>query len=295
MILVKLTGGLGNQLFQYSLGRRLSIEHNEPLFIDTSWYATQSLRSYRLTHFNIQAEQATSTQIRRFTSKNVFYRLQRVLINRFLPEARHWHTLREKTSFVFDETIVKHTGNLLLRGYWQNHRYFAPVADIIRDDLTIIPSPSPPNQQMLDHITSVNAVSLHIRRGDYVHNPHTNAVHGLIPLDYYHRASSLIAEQIEHPHFFIFSDEPVWAVKNLDLSYNTTIVDINDVNTDYEDLRLMMQCKHHIIANSSFSWWGAWLAPSVDKIVITPSRWQTARQLSSDDDMMLPSWTRLKI
>ncbi|MBT9150861.1 MAG: O-antigen biosynthesis glycosyltransferase WbnK [candidate division WS2 bacterium] len=135
-------------------------------------------------------------------------------------------------------------------------------------------------------------MSLHIRRGDYVFNLHTNQFHGTCDLDYYFRCVEYLTTKVKNPHFFIFSDEPEWARNNLKLSYPTTLVDHNEADKNYEDLRLMSQCKYHIIANSTFSWWGAWLSQNPEKIVFAPKRW-----LKSDDynpkDLMPDKWIKV--
>ena len=149
-----------------------------------------------------------------------------------------------------------------LKGYWQSERYFKSVETAIRDDFRIVTPPLPENAAILTELAQMPAISLHIRRGDYVSNSRTNATHGTCTLDYYARAVELIAGKMaEKPVIFTFSDDPAWVRENLTLPHEMRVMEHNDSDHNYEDLRLMSACRHHIIANSSFSWWGAWLNP----------------------------------
>ena len=148
------------------------------------------------------------------------------------------------------------------------------------------------NLEMVRRITSSRAVSVHIRRGDYVSNPITRAYHGLCGPDYYSRAVEQISNTVDSPNFFVFSDDKAWAKENFDSGFQTTFVSINDDNQDYADLSLISMCRHHIIANSSFSWWGAWLCNDPGKIVIAPRDW--FRGANHDTSDLLPdTWVQL--
>ncbi|HET6995265.1 MAG TPA: alpha-1,2-fucosyltransferase, partial [Chitinophagaceae bacterium] len=125
----------------------------------------------------------------------------------------------------------------------------------------------------LDEIRSVNAVSIHVRRGDYVNDKETNAVHGVCSIDYYREAINRLSGEISEPRFYIFSDDMDWARANLPISPHLAVYVDNNQMASHEDLRLMSSCKHHIIANSSFSWWGAWLSDYAGKKVIAPRNW----------------------
>ena len=133
---------------------------------------------------------------------------------------------------------------------------------------------------------------MHIRRGDYVSNPTTNKLHGTCSLEYYHNAVDIIAAKVSNPHFFIFSDDHEWARNNFKIDYPLTFVAHNNAGKNYEDMRLMSLCKHHIIANSSFSWWGAWLGSNPKKIVCAPRGWFKDKSLNTND--IIPSdWSRI--
>ncbi len=272
MILIELLGGLGNQLFQYAAAKRLSIEKNLLLKLDIQGFQSYTLRTYKLNHFAVTAEIATTEEINYFTNPSIVGKASRWVERRFFPFYNR-RIYYEQKQFQFEPEFLQTRKNVYLRGYFQSEKYFKPIENLIRQEFTIKTPPNDTNVEMAQRVGEVNAVSLHIRRGDYVSNSTTNAVHGVLSLDYYHQAAKQIAVSVPQPHFFIFSDDPTWVSENLKLAYPMTFVDHNDASHDYEDLRLMSLCKHHIIANSSFSWWGAWLAEFPDKMVFAPKRW----------------------
>jgi hypothetical protein len=145
---------------------------------------------------------------------------------------------------------------------------------------------------MLAEIRSQNSVCLHVRHGDYITDPRVNVVHGIVGLDYYQRAMENLRRRLSSPSFYIFSDDPDWARDQLRPPGLTTCVAHNLGKCDHEDLRLMRACRHFIIANSSFSWWGAWLSTSPQKVVIAPEKWLRASYYSPTD-IVPESWIRL--
>ena len=145
------------------------------------------------------------------------------------------------------------------------------------------------NQLILDKILETNSVSLHIRRGDYVSLDYVNKIHGVCALDYYKRAIEYITKRVNPPHFFLFSDDIDWVVENLKMEHPFTVVDINK-GKGWLDMNLMKQCKHNIIANSSFSWWGAWLNENPQKIIIAPEKWTARKQKC---DIVPLGWVKL--
>jgi hypothetical protein len=148
------------------------------------------------------------------------------------------------------------------------------------------------NARMIEEIQDVQSVAVHVRRGDYITNPNNFASLGLCPLEYYEDANDFIEQHVKNPHFFIFTDDPEWAREHMKFSGPTKVVDHNLGKADYEDLRLMTHCRHFIIANSSFSWWGAWLASNPDKIVIAPKTWFMTDSFPPED--RIPGgWIRL--
>ena len=182
-------------------------------------------------------------------------------------------------------------GSAYLLGYWQSEKYFADYSDEIREDFTFKSPLSERNSDLANQISSVNSVSVHVRRGDYVTNA-KNAFIGVCPLSYYEQATELIKSRVESPVFFVFSDDMDWVKSNLKLDVKTVMVNHNSGSESYNDMRLMSMSKHHIIANSSFSWWGAWLNPNPEKIVIAPKKWFRNGEFDTSD--LIPSnWIRI--
>lgn len=274
MIVSKIIGGIGNQMFQYAASRALSLKYGQPLRLDISAFA-----GYELHHgfelqkvFNCQLEIAResdvrnilgwqySSQIRRLTAKQCFrvFRGKGYIIE---PHFHYW------------PDILKAPRDCYLDGYWQSEKYFDEFASVIRTDFTFKIPMANRNVEIVTHIGQENSVSLHVRRGDYAINPKTNATHGLCSLDYYRMAIRYFADRIGQPYFFVFSDDIAWAKYNLKMDFPCQYIDHNHGEDSYNDMRLMSICRHHIIANSSFSWWGAWLNPSLDKIVVAPKKW----------------------
>jgi hypothetical protein len=295
MIIVNLTGGIGNQMFQYAAARRVSYVNNTQLYLDLSWFNESGLgtnRKYELEVFNIVSKVATPSDIAPFKTgkQNPLTRRLPNFLKKIVFHTNQTH-ISEK-DFSFDSDMLNVKDNVYLDGYWQSEKYFIDIEQIVRREFAFKTDPTEKNRQASNIIISSESVSVHIRRGDYVTLPQANAFHGLCPAEYYRSASDKIAKQVSKPVFFIFSDDITWVKDNLKLGHETIFIDHNDPDHGYEDLRLMSLCKHHIIANSSFSWWGAWLNPSPHKIVIAPQIWF---QKASHDtrDLIPPAWIRL--
>ena len=271
MIIVKLQGGIGNQLFQFAAGKALAVKKKSELLFDVSCFSDISpavtKRRYELGVFNITPKFADPVQIQRIKDKSIINTIQDKLLPYYKKKIYyepHYH---------YDLNFFKAFDQTILDGYWQSEKYFKKVSGIIRDDLVIREPLSQNTKDILMRIESTNSVSIHIRRGDYVNDLVTQKMHGNCNLNYYEKAISLICEKVDEINLFIFSDDILWAKKNLETSLPITFVDHNDEMHAYEDLYLMSQCKHNIIANSSFSWWGAWLNENKNKIVIAPNKW----------------------
>jgi len=290
MVIVRLIGGLGNQLFQYALGRRIAYMHNVPLKLDISGFENYKLHKYSLSHFNIMAGIASLDDVAPFRDKKGIGGLMSRVVERFQPYYRR--TVVRERFFHFDPKILKLPRAVYLEGYWQTEKYFNDIDAVIRQELIVKSQPSQVNIAMAERIGQVPAVSVHIRRGDFISDVDTNRFHGMCSSDYYNMAVEKIAQMVGKPHFFIFSDDPQWTQDNLKLKYPVTFVTHNSANEDYEDLRLMSLCKYHIIANSTFSWWGAWLKTAADKIVLAPRKWFNKPGIDTRD--VLPdSWIKL--
>lgn len=290
MIIVKLKGGLCNQFFQYALGRSLAQIHKTELKIDISLFETYKLHAYSMRPFNIQENFASPEEVMALTVRDLGITecaIRRVLC---IPPKPAPTYITEK-HFHFDPDILKLPDGVYLDGYWQSEKYFADIVEIIRKEFTVKTPQTGKDKELAEQMVSCESVSLHIRRGSYIYPPY-NSVHGTCPLDYYFRCVEYLTRTIKHPHFFIFSDEPEWAHDNLKLPNPTTVVDHNGADKDYEDLRLMSQCKHHIIANSTFSWWGAWLCENTHKMVLAPKKWFNTPE-NNTRDLIPDQWQKV--
>jgi hypothetical protein len=163
--------------------------------------------------------------------------------------------------------------DVYLDGYWQSHRYFDDVDGLIRSELTLAPPMSESDQEVTRLIDATASVAVHVRRGDYVTHHAASKMHGSCSPEYYERAFAYVLKHVAAPHFFVFSDDPSWVYSNMKFPGQFTVVAHNGPEDAVQDLRLLAHCKHQITANSSFSWWGAWLNPSREKIVVTPKQW----------------------
>lgn len=278
MIISKIGGGLGNQLFQYSLGRQLSILNDTEYKIDISDYAGSKadpklgVRVCGLGNFNIQASPANDRDLGGFkylTDNKIFRRFLRLYSRPTTYFKRRYILEPEKNAFRFDPNVlgIRTSRKIYLEGYWVAEKYFQNISNVIKDDLTFKQEPDEVNQEMIRRIAAGNSVSIHIRHGDNVLIEGGKAV---LPASYYSTAVRKIADRIADPVFYIFSDDPDWARDNIKLNYQAVYVSHNGDEKNYEDLRLMTNCKHNIIGNSTFSWWGAWLGKKDGQIVIAP-------------------------
>lgn len=284
MIITKLVGGLGNQLFQYCVGRQLAITHREVLKLDISAFDTYKIFQYELDNFNINAEIAKPGEIAAFMGwKSVYTKT----VRKIAPSmARRGHITER--SLYFDPTILNLSSNVLLEGYWQSPRYFTRSEDEIRQELTVRKELRGKNRIYFHEIGATESVMLHVRRGDYV----GNAYHGTCSVRYYQKAIQSIARRVHSPRIYVFSDDPAWARSNIQCNYPTVYISHNKKDKPHEDLRLMSSAKHFIIANSTFSWWAAWLSCNNNKIVIAPKVWFSGEYCDSRD--LIPiSWERI--
>ncbi len=292
MIVVKIMGGLGNQLFQYATGRSMAIYKGVPLKLDISWFSRQSKRRYCLSHFNIVAALAQPEEVAHLKGESLSGNKARLF--RYFQRLRPYYKRRvvKEQYFYFDPLIFKAPRDVYLSGYWGSEKYFIDIAETIRGELTVKDPWDAANKEVYKRICEVDSIGLHVRRGDYVNDPRTNQAFGACELEYYYQALTLIVGRLSNPHVFVFSDDIEWAQKNLILRVPIAYVSHNGFEREYEDLRLMSHCRYHIIANSTFSWWGAWLSPFQEKIVIAPRRWY--RNMNRDTRDLLPEdWVQI--
>lgn len=296
MIISHIIGGLGNQMFQYAAGRALALRNQAELKLDVSDFIDYDLhQGFELCRlFDIDVRMATvedksnllgwqaSPRVRKMLKRTKLFSCleKRTWVKE--PHFNYWSGLREVGDMAYIE------------GYWQSEKYFLEIEDRLRKDF-IFPQPfSKKNAEIARKIEQVTAVSLHIRRGDYLSNANSTAIHGLCSLGYYQAAIQYIVAHVNSPCFFVFSDDIVWAKENLKLPFPCQFIDHNEGVESYNDMRLMSLCQHHIIANSSFSWWGAWLNSNVEKMVIAPKHWFVSEVMQAQAvDIYPEKWIKL--
>lgn len=265
--IVKFNGGLGNQMFQFAFARALELKTGVKTFFDMSFFEKKYSRPYELNIFNLETK-----QINDFLSKlklNIIWKFRKKLNGKNFLGLNFY----SEPHFEFDENLFKLEPNTYIEGFFQTENYFKDIEDKLRNDFQFKNQPSEENKKLIERINNTNSISLHIRRGDYVQKKRYQNVYATCSLDYYRRGVEYIAERFATPNLFIFSDDIEWVKTNLDLPYESTYVSHNKGRNSYEDMRLMSLCKHNVIANSSFSWWGAWLNNNKEKVVISPLKW----------------------
>jgi len=282
MVIVNIYGGIGNQMFQYALGRSLSQKLNTSLKIDYSINLTRKdfnpddIPAF-FDIFNIEVEKATIQEIKKFktTSENLFLnRLYSYTLKKFPGLFKTKSNFINESNSNFSEEILSLVDDCYLTGYWQSEKYFIDVEDLIREDFKMKNPLKGDNLEIAKKIENSVSVSIHLRGRDYITKGETNKIHFTCDNSYYERSINYILKRVKNPAFFIFSDDPEWAKSFLKINYPCIFVEGNSWNkTSFEDLRLMSLCKHNIIANSSFSWWAAWLNKNPNKIVIAPLKW----------------------
>ncbi len=284
MIVVRLSGGLGNQMFQYAAGLSAAIRNNTDLFLDLEYLTNHPIHNgFELNSiFDISSLPSSSKQIKfilGFRSNKWIYKILLRLKLKILAGS-HFYI---EPYFNYDRKFTEICDNNYLIGYFQSEKYFINIKNLIHKHFRFKKNISKENLHLLRLIKNTNSVSIHVRRGDYVTNPNAFNIHGICSIIYYKKAISYIKKNIENPHFYIFSDDKEWAIKNFNFERRSTIISLNSNKQDYMDMLLMSRCRHNIIANSSFSWWAAWLNGNVSKIVIAPKKWFKSDRYSIED------------
>lgn len=285
-IIVRLCGGLGNQMFQYSLARALSFKDNSIIFLDISSFKGDKKRHYELKKFrNIDSPVLISNYI-----LDRFYIRLLILINSLFFKKSHIKIYDDL--FSYKNKIHDNSDNLELIGYWQNEKYFIEFKDCIKRDYLILDEIKTSDELFLKNkILKSNSVAVHVRRGDYVSELDTNNFHGVLSLEYYHKAISKINTLVPDAQFYFFSDDISYVKNQFGNMPCFTYVNISKSMTDFEEMKIMKICKHFIIANSSFSWWAAWLGDFSKKLVICPKVWYSSQPFF--DNVCPDSWIRM--
>jgi hypothetical protein len=286
-------GGLGNQFFQYAAGRALSARLGSSLSLDLTWHRRlprgATPRAFELGRYPIAATclDPDDEHSPRFWSMERFGCVVRI------DGRLRWARSFRERGLGHDPRMPRLGDDRTLEGYWQSPRYFTEVADALRRELRPVTAMGAEDARVAGLIASDphQAVAVHVRRGDYLAGVHAEH-HGLCGLDYYQRAFVHIRAAMRSPRFFVFSDDPAWVASQTDVFGDAVLVAHNGPETAYQDVRLMSLCRGHVIANSSFSWWGAWLSDHENKLVIAPARWHLGRG-GDAADLTPPEWLRL--
>jgi hypothetical protein len=293
MIIVKLMGGMGNQLFQYALGRSLALYHNTEFKMDTSFLLDRTVkaanfvfRDYDLGLFNIKELFASGEEVNTLNKKILKNKkLDRI----FKKITGTGSTYFREPHFHFFPGIFKLGDNVYLDGYWQSPKYFARYEQVIRQEFTFKNPVAANTEPMMAAIKNSNAICVNVRRGDFV----TSSMHNVMGLEYFKTAEQKIQERVSDPHYFIFSDDIPWCRENLHFTGQVTYVSHEFAGHKFGDyLHLMTRCKHFIIPNSTFAWWAAWLNTSPGKMVIAPAKWFHEPGIDTTD-LVPAEWLRI--
>ena len=293
-IITQIQGGLGNQLFQYATGRALALKFGEVLVLDDRWYGPQqegvTPRSFLLSRLRIAGEIRTCRDSIRAPKR------WRRIAQTIWPCSPF--VFKERRGYVFEKSLDRMrpyaSQDLYLMGYWQSFRYFESIRPELLIEFTPMDSLASHYERYCDQILHTrDATMVHIRRGDYVNLPSAAKIHGALDLSYYQAAMKQLVQEKPNAQFFVFSDDIPWAKAYLPFQERITFIEnLPQEDAVVQELALMRSCQHHIIANSSLSWWGAWLGNNPSQRVLCPTRWLGDPSLPLDD--LLPAqWQRI--
>ena len=307
MIIAKIKGGLGNQMFQYACARALALKYQVPLKLDASYYIKKdavnllndTTRRFSLDNFNINVELASAEEINKVNplsarlAKKIKNRLTELFVGRF-------NGYEDKYP-----AMINPAKDIFLDGNWQKEKYFKDIENIIREEFTLknsLNQKSIETSKLIEDlaIAGKTSISIHIRRTDYVTVKINKDFFHSCDLAYYQTALDKITEKINNKKnidLFVFSDDIGWAKENLKFpAFNDAPLSIHFVSDpqipDYEEMHLMSLCRHNIIANSTFSWWGTWLNQNNDKIIVAPKQW-FANKTSDELDILPKKWLQV--
>ena len=292
MIIVKLIGGLGNQLFQYATARALAYRHGVEVKVDCSFLnqtanGAYTQRKYELGIFKADIKIANEKEVESFL-KFKTNKLMRVA-QRNIPELFDYLYVAESGNHYY-KNFKYIPNNAYLEGFWQSEKYFSVIRPHILNDLQLTAEPVHQIKEILQKIETTNSISIHVRRGDYVTLANANNFHGTCSVDYYQNSVSFINERVGDGQLYVFSDDIKWCKQHFKFNQPTHFVEHTEA--DYWDLFLMSKCKHNIIANSSFSWWAAWLNKNEGKIVVSPNNWYQ-EEVTQPVDLIPDGWIKM--
>lgn len=271
MLIIEVSGGLGNQMFQYALYTKLK-EMGKDVRLDLSIYKNEnSVRKFELDIFQVDYQEASIKEIRKYKKPDIWKKMSPIK----LKEKIYTENLDEGF-----QPIIFSLKDIYLSGYWQCEKYFEDIRELLLKKFSFSSAENAINGELFSKIRECQSVSIHVRRGDYLTEQNVKVYGNICTLQYYRNAISYIKKKIKNVVFFLFTNDTNWVKKHI-YEENMIIVDCNNGTRDYLDMFYMSQCRHNIIANSSFSWWGAWLNQNEDKIVISPEKWFQNHEVAS--------------
>jgi hypothetical protein len=294
VIVTKLQGGHSNQLFQYATARALALRLAVELYMDPQWFSAiaegDTPRVYELGGYKLEQKFADPESFALADDGQRPSKLSRLLVR---PPRKPLLTYYRQEGQGFDERVLHLPDDSYLEGWWQDERYFREIRQTLLQEIELKDPVAGNDAEWLRQIRDSVSVSLHVRRGDYVTNPAAREFHGLLGMDYYGAALEQLIELTGERdlELFVFSDDIDWCKRQLEFGYPTTFIDSG--NSGAEDMRLMKRCRHHVIANSSFSWWGAWLGNHPEKVVIAPKNWFRDAAADAETEIVPANWLRL--
>ena len=290
MVIVKLMGGMGNQMFQYAFGRALSLEKAVTLKLDLDFLLDRTprdnfvYRDYDLPIFNCRPQILSEGDKRRFFGSSI---MSSKNFNKILPlTIRKFYTERH---FGYDQNVLNLNKNIYLEGYWQSYKYFSGIESTIRKEFSINHKFNEEEEEINQSILSTNSVCVNVRRSDFL----VNSYHGVCNEKYFYKGINHIEQFDSNLEIFVFSDDIDWCEKNLKFNRKTTFVGHEYAGDKFQSyLQLMTNCKHYVIPNSTFGWWAAWLASYERKIIVTPQAWFSDSKINTED-LIPKGWIRI--
>jgi hypothetical protein len=293
MIVAQITGGLGNQMFQFAAAKALSLHYNCELKLDLQNFNREILpelevnRQFELPAFkNFTYQEASKADIKKFEPKSFLDKK----VQQLLP--KHKRSIYSEKEYPYDEKFFSARKSIYIKGHRQSEKYFSSYQNEIRSIYTLRDDLINEVEGFKSELDDRNTVAVHVRRGDYLRLPIILDWHGVLSKEYYFSALEYLSEHIPNLKILYFSDDIEWVKNELMPTYPGMVVSDNISKTHYHDFYLIQSCKHQIVANSSFSWWAAWLNPNPDKIVIAPKKWFNNAPYDTRD-LIPDSWIKM--
>lgn len=291
MVIVRLEAGLGNQLFQYAIGRVLTLRDGGSLWLDIGDYSINSFRSFALQNLNVRARVMPRLVAALFNGEPK-YSFPKRMATRLASQVVRIPAIKDKQSG-FDPTVLQNN-SCYLNGFWQASEYFGSALSTLREEFTPRSPLTGLASDLAREMQSENSVAIHVRRGDVAEASESEVPVRPVNMEYYRRAVDLIRGRVSSPKFFVFSDDVKWVEQNWLVDAPIKIASAKITKSAVEDFAAMRCAKHFIIANSTFSWWPAWLGAAPDKLVVAPADWKATSRMNPGwaRDLPAPDWLR---